>query len=133
MAAYFREAFNLNREGRFKESLDLMAPLEMFCQTTHGFIDCPNELEFRLNQSHMGMYRSFLVVGGRALRNNNLNLCRIYTASAVEYQRNNQRFIPDASEAFDVLQQAVNRHLELAAGFSLTRNTFVLPKAMPLP
>jgi hypothetical protein len=117
MAAYFREAFNLNREGRFKESLDLMAPLEMFCQTTHGFIDCPNELEFRLNQSHMGMYRSFLVVGGRALRNNNLNLCRIYTASAVEYQRNNQRFIPDASEAFDVLQQAVNRHLELAAGF----------------
>lgn len=115
MAAYFREAFNLNREGRFKESLDLMAPLETFCETTDGFIDCPYELEFRLNQSHMGMYRSFLVVGGRALRNDNLNLCRIYTASAVEYQRNNQRFIPDASEAFDVLQQAVNRYLELAA------------------
>jgi tetratricopeptide (TPR) repeat protein len=115
MTAYFREAFNLNREGRFKESLDLMAPLEAFCETTDGFIDCPFELEFRLNQSHMGMYRSFLVVGGRALRNNNLNLCRIYTTSAVEYQRNNQRFIPDASEAFDVLQQTVNRHLELAA------------------
>lgn|GEM_PF-2458585 len=116
MSRFFSEAFNLNREGRFKESLDLLAPLEEFCEKTQGFFDCPAELAFRLNQAHMGMYRSFLVVGNRALRNNNLNLCRIYTGSAVEYQQNNTRFVPDASEAYDLLQQVVNRYLELAAG-----------------
>lgn len=114
MARYFREAFNFNREGRFKESLDLLAPLEAFCETVEGDYDCPYELEFRLKQTHMGMYRSFLVVGGRALRNDNLSLCRTYVSSALEYQRNNQRFIPDAGEALEVLQQCVYRYIEIA-------------------
>ncbi len=116
-ARFFNEAFNLNREGRFKESLDMLEPMEAFCEKTSGFIECPPELTFRLNQSHLGMYRSFLVVAGRSLRNDNLNLCRIYTASAIDYQRNNTRFIPDASEAFDVLQQATNRYIEMASQY----------------
>ncbi len=116
-ARFFTEAFNLNREGRFKECLDMLAPLEEFCQKTEGFIECPPELAFRLNQAHLGMYRSFLVVAGRSLRNDNLRLCRIYTASAIDYQRSNTRFIENASEAFDVLQQAINRHIEMAAQY----------------
>lgn len=113
-AQFFREAFNLNREGRFKENLDLLAPLENFCKRVEGDFECPYELEFRLNQTHMGMYRSFLVVGNRALRNDNLTLSRTYVSSALEYQRNNQRFIPDAGEALDVLQKCVYRYIEIA-------------------
>lgn len=116
-ARFFTEAFNLNREGRFKENLDMLAPLEAFCEKTVGLIECPPELAFRLDQAHLGMYRSFLVVAGRSLRNGNLNLCRLYSASAIEYQRNNTRFIPDASEAFDVLQQAINRYVEMASQY----------------
>ncbi|MEE4176266.1 MAG: hypothetical protein V2I46_02020 [Bacteroides sp.] len=114
MAQFFRDAFNFNREGRFKESLDLLAPLEQFCERVEGEFECPYELEFRLNQTHMGMYRSFLVVGGRALRNDNLSLCRTYVSSALDYQKNNQRFIPDAREAFDILQQCVYRYIEIS-------------------
>ncbi len=114
MTRFFREAFNLNREGRFKESLDLLAPLESFCEKTLGLFPCPDELNFRLTQAHMGMYRSFLVVGNRALRNDNLHLCRIYTIAAADYQQNNIRFIPDAKEAYDILQKVIDRHLELA-------------------
>jgi len=116
-ASFFTEAFNLNREGRFKESLDMLAPLEEFCEKTVGFNDCPPELAFRLNQAHLGMYRSFLVVAGRSLRNDNLNLCRLYAASAIEYQRNNTCFILDASEGFDVLQQVINRYVEIASQY----------------
>lgn len=115
MNGFFREAFNLNREGRFKESLDLLAPLELFCEKTHGHFTCPDELVFRLNQAHLGMYRSFLVVGNRAFRNDNLNLCRIYTLAAVEYQQNNIRFISEANDAYEILQKVVDRHLELAS------------------
>lgn len=114
MAHFFREAFNLNREGRFKENLDVLAPLEQFCERVEGDFRCPQELEFRLNQTHMGMYRSFLVVGGRALRNDNLSLCRTYVSSALDYQMDNQRFIPDAREAYDILQQCVYRYIEVS-------------------
>ncbi|MBW6498312.1 MAG: hypothetical protein K0B09_07995 [Bacteroidales bacterium] len=116
-ARFFAEAFNLNREGRFKESLDMLEPMAAFCEKTSGFIECPPELTFRLNQAHLGMYRSFLVVAGRSLRNDNLNLCQLYAASAIDYQRNNTSFIPDASEAFDVLQQATNRYVEMASQY----------------
>ena len=114
MSLYFREAYDLNREGRFKESLDLLAPIEKFCLEVAGEFECPNELAFRLNQTHMGMYRSFLVVAARALRNDNLPLCKTYVSSALEYQRNNSKFIADAREALDLLQQCVYRYIEIS-------------------
>ena len=114
MARFFQEAFELHREGRFKESLDMLAPLESFCSQTLGFFQCPQEVAFRLNQAHLGMYRSFLVVGNRAFRNENLDLCLIYTKSAVEYQQNNSAYIPDDREAYDLLQMVVNKHVERA-------------------
>jgi tetratricopeptide (TPR) repeat protein len=114
LAHFFQEAFELHREGRFKESLDMLAPLESFCNQTLGFFQCPQEVAFRLNQAHLGMYRSFLVVGNRAFRNENLDLCLIYTQSAVEYQQNNSAYIPDGREAFDLLQMVVNKHIERA-------------------
>lgn len=114
--AFFDESRELSWEHRYLDALKTLEPVEVFCEKVAGFMECPPELKFRITASHMGMYRSFLTVSARARLGDNLSFARTYITSALEYQKNNTTYLPDASEAYEQLQMLLDRHV--ASGYS---------------
>lgn len=109
---FFSEAQELTWAHRYLNALETLEPVEDFCRQTSGFMECPDELHFRIKASHMGMYRSFLTVSARARQDNNLSFAETYIMSAIEYQQKNTTYLPDDHEAMEQLQMVLTRYVE---------------------
>jgi tetratricopeptide (TPR) repeat protein len=108
--AVFKDVDELAKDGRFLDALKLLDQVEQFCHTAFARYDCPSQLFTWQSLVHQGMFRSFVTVSERALRNNNTTLSLTYLRSAIAYQKENTLFVPDRSGAVNLLQKLVDSH-----------------------
>ncbi len=108
--AFFEDVDELAKDGRFLDALKLLDQVEQFCQTVFARYDCPSQLFVWQSRVHKGMFRSFITVSERALRNKSLTLCLTYLRSAIAYQKENALFVSDRSDAVKLLQKLVDMH-----------------------
>ncbi len=104
---FFTLADSLSDEGRHVQALHSLQHVVSYCQLTRGRAECPDALQPLLVQSHYGIYRSFLTVASRALRDGRPELAATYIRSAIEYQQKYQEFIDDAGEAKTLLYRLI--------------------------
>ncbi|TVR40390.1 MAG: hypothetical protein EA394_08120 [Bacteroidia bacterium] len=120
---YFATTDSLLADGRYTESLELLQQAKEFCDHTYAYFDCPPELYKFIAASHRGVYRSFLTVSGRALRNDNTGMAETYTLSAMNYQADHHEYIIDNSEALDMMFMVFSRNRVLADLFELLEDS----------
>ncbi len=111
---FFKASSELIREDRLTSSLDNLAHVQVFCRRAEDNYPCPGELRNMLVQTHHGIYRSFLVVSGRAIRDDNLDLAVSYTQNAIDYQRMYPAYVRSSGEAFELLFRVMTRYRVLA-------------------
>lgn len=103
LGLFFSESRELIAEDRLTESLEILTFVERFCHETEGFYDRPVELNTLLSKTHQGIYRSFITVSERALRNNDPVFAEKYLESAIAYQQTNHLYVPDHDLALDLI------------------------------
>lgn len=119
LAMFFDAARAMIAEERHTSSLDILSHACSFCSSVEGRYSCPDQLHALLTQSHMGIYRSFLVVAGRALRTDNLDFARTYLQTAGDYQQEHPDFIPHDGEVTALLFRVFTRHRVLAETYEM--------------
>ncbi len=120
---YFAITDSLRSDGRYTESLKLLQQVKEFCDHTHPYFDCPGELHEYTAASHLGVYRSFLTVSRRALRNDNIRLAETYTRSALSYQADHDEYVSDNKEALEKMFMVFSRSRVLADLFELLEDS----------
>ncbi len=119
LAMFFDASRMMIAEERFIRSLEILEHARVFCGNVKGFFPCPGELHTLLTKSHMGVYRSFLVVATRALRSDNLGFARTYIQTARNYQENHPDFTQHYEEATDLLFRVFTRYRVLAGMYEM--------------
>lgn len=119
LAMFFDAARAMIAEERHTSSLDILGHASSFCGSVDGLYPCPDQLHALLAQSHMGVYRSFLVVAGRALRTGNLDFARTYLQTAGDYQQEHSDFIPHDAEVTALLFRVFTRYRVLAETYEM--------------
>jgi len=114
LSLFFKRTEELIAEDRLTASLDTLAHIRTFCQTVDGYYPCPEEFVRLLNVTHRGIFRSFLTVARRAIRNDDVGFARLYIENALDYQETHEKYVPDAFEAKDMLLTVMTRQRILA-------------------
>ncbi|MFO7873303.1 MAG: hypothetical protein R6U62_02370 [Bacteroidales bacterium] len=118
----FDESLELILDTRYSQSLSLLEYVQRFCREVESYYNCPYMLERRLNQSHYGMFHSFLVVSERALRNDMLDTATEYIQSALDYHDQHEAYINAKVEAYDLLFSVFTRQRILSEIFMMADN-----------
>ncbi len=116
---FFSTSSELILENRLTSSLDNLAHVQVFCSRVEDNYPCPEALRNMLIQTHEGIYRSFLVVSGRATRDGNIDLAATYVQNAIEYQRMYPAYVPSSEEAYELLYRVMTRYRVLSDFFFL--------------
>lgn len=116
---FFDAARGMIAEERHTSALKILSHACSFCSSVEGHYPCPDRLHALLAQSHKGVYRSFLVVAGRALRNDNLDFARTYLQTAGDYQQEHSDFIPHDAEVTALLFRVFTRYRVLAETYEM--------------
>ena len=107
---FYKEAQDLILERRFIESLRTLDHVVVFCGRAKGRMICPPLFSMLQRRTHLGIYESFLIVSGRALRDDNLSLAVTYIQSALAYQEEHSDQVREANDALDLLFQVLTRY-----------------------
>ncbi len=119
LSIFFNTAQALIVEGRYTQSLAVLQHVEDFCDEAGDHYPCPRQLHALLSESHQGIYNSFLVVAGRALRNDDLDFAVTYIENALEYQLVKHAYVHHPSEALELLFRVFTRNRVLADLFGV--------------
>lgn len=111
---FFTHARELIEADRLTSSLDTLQHVRTFCYRVQSHYACPEQLQYLVDTSHLGIYRSFLTVATRAIRNDDVGFARMYVESALDYQYRHQKHIPDALDAKHLLLRVMTRQRVLA-------------------
>lgn len=111
---FFAHAGELIEADRLTSSLDTLHHVRAFCTRVENHYACPEELHDLIDASHRGIYRSFLTVARRAIRNDDVGFARLYIGSALDYQQRHQNHIPDALDAKSLLLRVMTRQRVLS-------------------
>ena len=117
--SFFRASSELIGEDRLTASLDNLEHVQLFCSRVKGNYPCPSELDNMLVQTHHGIYRSFLVVTRRAIRNDDMDFAENYIENALEYQQMYPEYVRSSEEALELLFRVMTRYRVLADFSSL--------------
>lgn len=109
LTLFYDGSWNLIIDNRHTESLAALHHVQDFCRRSEGQYRCSPLFNLLQRLSHRGVYRSFLQVSERALRNDNLALARTYLESAMAYQEAHQSYIPNHTEATVLLNRVFTR------------------------
>ncbi len=115
LGMFFKASSEMIYEDRLTSSLNNLAHVQVFCRLVEGNYPCPGELHHMLVQTHHGIYRSFLVVSGRAIRDDNLDLATTYIQNAIEYQQMHPGYVRCSEEAYELLFRAMTRYRILSS------------------
>ena len=111
---FFEHASELIEADRLTSSLDTLEHVRSFCARVENHHPCPERLQYLIDISHRGIYRSFLTVARRAIRNDDVGFARMYVESALEYQERFSMHITEAFEARNLLLRVMTRQRVLA-------------------
>ncbi len=117
--SFFKASSELIREDRLTASLDNLEHVKLFCNRVKGNFPCPDQLHDLLVQTHHGIYRSFLVVSRRAIRNDNMDFAATYIESALDYQQMYSEYVRSSGEALELLFRVMTRYRILSDFSSL--------------
>ncbi len=117
--SFFMASSELIFEDRLTASLDNLEHVELFCSRVKGNYPCPGDLRNLLIRTHHGIYRSFLVVSRRAIRNDNMDFAATYIENALEYQQMHPEYVRSSEEALELLLRVMTRYRVLADFSSL--------------
>lgn len=111
---FFTHAGELIEADRLTSTLDTLDHVRAFCSRVQNHYPCPDNLQYLIDTSHRGIYRSFLTVARRAIRNDDVRFARLYIESALDYQKRYHIHIPKATDAKNLLLRVMTRQRVLA-------------------
>jgi tetratricopeptide (TPR) repeat protein len=133
---YLMDVSELNVDGRFLDALGMLSDVERFCFNTEGRYNCPELLVYHMTNAHKGMFQSFMVVAERAFRNGNLPFSVEYLKSALSYQAGNIVYVPDRSQAIELMKKVVIQYRQkgdesyLKGNFEEASNFFLTARGL---
>jgi hypothetical protein len=100
---YIQQGDNYYTKNKFRKAIDVYESARSICEK-YNSVPCGEELSRGMSLAKSGIYKEYLEDARELIIINEFSQAEILTQTAIQFQNNNKKYIPDGTEATNLME-----------------------------